>query len=379
MFEVPTLLELATRARQAFNAYLSGVDAWLSQNNISPTAKVIAGVVYEVLERLNWVADQAFVLYAEKKYLDDHGAQYGIPRLPSSPASGQIVFTATDAVLVPSGTQFTLSNSGIAYQTTSDASLSAAGTLYINVLALAAGSAGDALPNAPLVISDGAGAGLSGPGATSATALVGANGIIGGADDEQDEPYRARILFRLRNPPNGGSASDYVIWGSSVAGVTRVYVERIWRGGGTVRVFPLFDNLFVAQGGVAPQAYIDGVAAALVTEQPAVAIVTVVAPAPAIINVTVRNLDPNTTATQNAVVAELQDMIQRLGRVSGGDQNIGSMPYLAYPVTFPALWVYAAVSNAAGVTSADVPVPAADTVIPAGAVPVLGNVQFVWG
>ena len=32
-----------------------------------------------------------------------------------------------------------------------------------------------------------------------------------------------------RTPPQGGSAADYVIWARQVSGVSRVFVERLWR------------------------------------------------------------------------------------------------------------------------------------------------------
>jgi uncharacterized phage protein gp47/JayE len=377
MFAIPTLTDLATRARQAFNAYLPGVDAWIARNNIAPTAKVFAGLLYELFERLDWVFRQAFVLYAEAEWLDRHGEQYGIIRLPAAPAQGFVTVTAGDAVLIPSGTQFALSNSGIVFEATADASLSAGGTVYLPVVALVAGEEANALPNAPLAISAGTGSGLSGNGASSALAAVGPDGISGGADIEADDPYRARILFRMRNPPHGGNAADYVMWASAVAGVTRVYVERLWRGAGTVRVFPVFDDLYASQGGIAPRAIIDSVIAALEPVQPSVAIVTVVAPTPYSINVVVSGLDPDTSSTRNAVLAELLDTFRRKGRVSGSDKVIGSMPYLARPHVFSAAWIQAAVANAEGVTADAVVSPTTDQIIPVGAMPVLGNLSFV--
>ena len=45
--------------------------------------------------------------------------------------------------------------------------------------------------------------------------------VIIAADEETLESLRERLLNRLRLPPLGGSANDYVTWAKEVAGVTR--------------------------------------------------------------------------------------------------------------------------------------------------------------
>jgi hypothetical protein len=78
----------------------------------------------------------------------------------------------------------------------------------------------------------------------------GAAAFVAGVDIEDDESFRARILFRKRNPPHGGSAGRLCDVGRQVAGVSfyldrpTVFVERLWRGPGTVRVFPLMFDLY---------------------------------------------------------------------------------------------------------------------------------------
>jgi len=373
MFLVPTLRDLAVRVRQSFNANLPGTDAWVQRNNIAPTAKIFAGALYELFERLDWVMKQAFVLYAEEEWLDRHGGQYGLPRKPAALAAGDVAVTALDAVLLPAGTLFSIGD--VSYAAIAEAALTEAGTFTVAVVAQVAGADANGLAGTPLTITAGSVAPPSGPGLDGIEAVIGPAGIFNGADAERDGPYRARILFRMRNPPHGGNAADYVMWASAVPGVTRVFVERLWRGAGTVRVFPVFDDYFVAAGGVASTAYIDAVRSTLQLVQPAVAIVTVVAPEPYPVGVTIRNLSPDTSATRTAIRLELMDMIRRKGRVAGIDQLIAPMPYLARPHIFAALWVQGAVDSATGVDSAEV-VDVEDHVIPAGMIPVLGALVF---
>ena len=59
-----------------------------------------------------------------------------------------------------------------------------------------------------------------------ATATVDAGGLTGGTDPEDLETFRARVLYRKRNPPQGGSAPDYVEWaGQALSTVKAVFVD----------------------------------------------------------------------------------------------------------------------------------------------------------
>lgn len=374
-FVIPTLAALVGRARSAFSG-IPGIDAFLPGNNVNPTAKLFGGLQYELFLRLDDVQKQRFVLWARGEWLDMRGNEFGLPRKAAQPASGYALVTAADAIVIPAGTPFARSD-GAQFASSTAQSLSAAGTLSVAIVATTAGADSNTAAAAPLTI----GAGPTGAGASTATAVVDDAGITAGTDLEEDgqpgvsEKYRGRILFRMRNPPHGGNAADYVLWASQVPGVTRVYVERRWRGPGTVRVFPVFDDLF--EGGVADAAHVAAVIAAVAPEQPAVALVTLVAPEPYPIDVTISGLSPSTNVTQEAVETELKDAIRRLGRVSGDDDGVGlGLDYLATPHTFSLAWIWRAVTDALGVDHDGILAPTEDQVIPAGSIPVLGTVTF---
>jgi uncharacterized phage protein gp47/JayE len=377
MFAIPSLGDLVTRLRQAFRAELPGTDAWLWPNNVGPSAKVFGGGLAELFGRLYYVGKQAFVLTADENYLPLHGQQYGIPRLPAAPAGGNVVITAADAINVPSGTPFQRSD-GALFLSTAAGALASAGTLTVPVIAALPGSAGLSQPATPVAMLFSSPSPPTGPGADTATAEVDGNGLVGGADLEGIESWRSRILFRLRNPPHGGAPADYVMWArNSVPGVTRVYVERQHAGPGTVRVFPLFDDLFASTGGIADAGHIDAVAAAIAALAPAGAQVTVAAPNPLVIPVTVSGLTPNTIPVQQAVQAELADTFRRLGQVAGIDPGVASLPFLATVFSMASIWIDQAVANATGDKRAVVVSPLADVPIPDGYLPVLGTVSFV--
>ena len=364
------------KSRAAFRAHLPGTDAWIWPNNVNPTAKVLGGAAFELDGRLDFIARQKFALTAQGKYLDNHGAEVGVTRKGAVAASGTVVATSVAGLAVAAGAQFARSDGTVLVAA---AAVAGTGTLTIPAVAATAAAAGNSEAGTPLT----ALSGISGPGATTATFAVGAEGITGGLDREQDGPfytsdlgtYRGRILFRKRNPPHGGAPADYVLWAGTVPGVTRTFVERHWLGPGTVRVFPVFDGLF--PGGIADQAHIDLVAAYLVTVAPAAAQVTVVAPTAQPIPVAVSALQPNTAAVQAAVLAELADTVQRLGQVAGSDTPVASLPFLAVPYSFAAIWADQAVANATGDKRGIVLAPTVDPVIASGSIPTLGPVAFL--
>jgi len=364
-FQIPSLGELLERSRQSLRTYLPGTDAWVWPNNLNVIAKVFAGVVYEVFAFAEHISRQMFAATANGENLDRHGEEYGMPRLPAEPARGTVVLTTTGAASVIPGALFERLD-GARYRALAAASIGGSGTLSVDAVAVTDGKAGTAVASTPLAIVSG----VTG----AAVAAAGADGIVGGADVEDDEAYRARILFRKRYPPHGGAASDYVMWGKSVSGVSRVFVDRLWDGPGSVRVFVLMDDLY--PNGIAPIGEVDRVADFIDMMRPAGAIVTVVAPTPKPVDVTITGLEPNTTAVREAVLAELRDAFVRLSRPAGTDTSHGGMPFLAVPGSFSRSWIWQAVANATGEDRHIVTVPAADIPLAPGEMAVLGTVTF---
>lgn len=374
-FNISTIAELTKRTREAFRANLPGSDAWLWPNNIYVSAKVIAGAVYEVFGFADYIAKQKFALTADSENLDLHGQELGLARKPAQPASGTIILTSDSDCAVAVAALFSRLD-GIRYRATAAVSRTGAGDLSVPVIATTDGAATNAIAGTQLDIVSG----VTG----TATAEVGTDGIGNGADIEPDgapftsdlSTFRGRILFRKRNPPHGGAPADYVTWCGQVSGVTRTFVERRWNGPGTVRVFPLMDGLYVngipdAAGLARVRDYLDMVA-------PSGAVVTVAAPTPVPVNVTVAGLSPNTTAVQEAAFAELRAAFRRLARVAGDDNAdlVEVMPYLAVPTSFSRSWLWQAIANASGEGRHVLSTPADDIAQAAGEMPVLGTITF---
>lgn len=373
-FNIPTLAGLADMARKSFRAFLKGTDAWIWPNNIAVSAKVMAGIGSEITGFAANIQKQMFALTATGDSLANHGSEVNITKRPAAPASGTVTLTVPGAVSVDLDAVFTRSD-GFQYFASAATSLPGAGSLDVAVIASADGKTGNAIEGTPLTIT-------SGVTGVVTTAAVGTDGIVAGADVEDDglpftsdlSTFRGRILFRKRNPPHGGAPSDYVLWATSVSGVTRVFVERRWIGGGTVRVFVLMDDRYV--DGIPSPADVARVDDYIEMVAPAGASVTVSAPIGVPIDITINSLTPNTPAVQQAVRDELADTFRRLSVVAGNDTPHDGMPYLATPQSFSKEWIAQAISNAAGSKRHILVAPAADTPLTAGQIATLGNVSF---
>lgn len=374
MFAIPSLKDLVQRARTAFRINLPGSDAWIWPNNINPTAKVIAGMTHEVFGFADYIQRQKFAITADLENLILHGEELGLSLKPKAPARGFVDITVASASTLAAAAVFTRAD-GVQYVPLAGGALASAGVLTVEVVAVADGKATNAEPGTPLDITSG----LTGD--TAATAAVAAGGVVAGVDVEDEESFRARILFRKRNPPHGGSPADYVMWAGSVAGVSfdldrpAVFVERLWSGPGTVRVFPLMFDLY--DDGIPQSADVQRVSDYLAGVAPAGAKVTVQAPVAVPTNVTISGLTPDRTDVREAVLTELRGAFRRLSRVAGVDAEIGGLPYLAYPTSFSRSWIWQAVANASGEERHTILAPSTDIALFPGQMATLGTVTFV--
>lgn len=368
MFYIPTLRELVERARRALRDNVPGTDAWLWPNNGAVMAKVVGGLTAETMAYADYIAKQRFAVTADSDNLDLHGEEVSLGRRSAESASGYASITHTAAIDILPGARFSRTD-GVTYEVVEGYTALAAGSALVEIACSVTGKTGNAISGTPLdLLPDNV------TNSGTVTATVDVNGCTGGADQEDDESYRARILFKKGFPPAGGSPADYVSWAMQVPGVSRVYVEKLWAGNGTVRVFVLMDDYYT--NGIPPQSEIDKVKLWIDAFAPAGAIVTVVAPVAFPINVTISSLNPATDEVKNAVIEEMRLAIERHGRVSGITPAHPSMDFLASPLTFSTSWLVQAIANTSGEVSHKLVSPVADFAVPVGYIPTLGTVTF---
>lgn len=356
-FVKPTLEELCNRAARAFRANLKGSDAKLWPNNVAVSSKVIGGAVHEVLSFIDYIAEQSIKHLAEGQWLERHAYDYGLQKKPASKAQGRIVLSGDVGVVVPAGLGVQRTD-GVRYTTTTGGITDGSGNVTVAVNADAAGRSGNADAGAAVTL-------VAPLARIRSNGLVHSDGIGMGDDVESDDSLRQRLLFRLRNPPHGGAAHDYVAWAREVPGVSRVFVDPVTaiNGRTSVGVYFLMDGIYA--NGIPQGSDVAAVAAYIDALRPAGAIVAVAAPTADTIDIEIDGLTPDTTAIRNAIRSELIELFARC-RVST----------LTEPATLFRSKIIEAISIATGEEHHTLTLPASDLAVAAGHVPTLGEITY---
>jgi uncharacterized phage protein gp47/JayE len=259
-----------------------------------------AGLAFLVLLYIDWLALQLMPDTAETEWLDRHAAIW-LPangRKPATFASGSATVTGINGTSLPQATQLT-SALGVLYETTEQITVGAVPT-PVNIRAVDPGVAGNLDAGSYL-------------GFVNAIAGVDGNAVIvtmdGGVDVESDDELRQRVLERIRQPPMGGAAYDYVAWALQVPGVTRAWCT-VEMGIGTVTVRFLMDDLRADSDGWPTPDDVATVAAYINLHRPVtVKDCFVVAPVKYFLSMTISDLVTNDAATQAAIEQSIQAML----------------------------------------------------------------------
>lgn len=302
----PTLPQLITTIRSDIFTRLAADTtlAELRRSDAEVYARVQAAAVHTVYGYIDYLARNLLPDLADEDWLTRHGNMKTAPRKAAVAATGYVRWEGVkDGISVDAGVLIQRDDL-VSYTSIADVS-SAGGVLRVPVNCEATGSAGNA--------DDGTTMRLVSP-IEGISSTAQADTIQGGADIEDIELWRSRIIERWQWTPQGGADDDYKVWAKEVAGITRAWVYRHWSGLGTVGVMvansdlinPIPDatTLSAAQSHIEPLAPVAG------------SDVYVFAPAPRAVDFRVR-LSPDTEAVRYAVIAELRSMLLRDGIPEG--------------------------------------------------------------
>lgn len=345
----PSLADLVQRVAADIASRLPGADALLRRSNLGVLGKVLAGVAHGLYGFLAYIARQVIIDTADADYLERWAVIWGLVRHAAVAAGGTVTFTGVNGTAIPAGT--VLQRSDGTQFTTNAPGVIASGSAAIAVTASDPGTDGETAAGSVLVMS----APIAG---VASSATVAAGGLSGGSDVESDAALRARLLLRIRRPPQGGSRSDYENWTLEVPGVTRVWVRPLYLGLGTVGILFVRDDdpsIIPDVGEVAT------VAAYLEERRPVTAELYVLAPTPVALAFTIE-LTPDTADVRAAVIAELTDVLRREAEPGG---------------TILRSHLTEAISLAAGEVDHVLTVPAADVEHDATEMAVMGVVTWV--
>lgn len=220
--------EALERMKEALSNPLSKIEGSFSMFNLRTVAKEF-GVSYNQMQIMNdnWSLDTATGTYLDKKSDD-----FGVDRHYARATWGEVTFTGSDGVVVPSDTVVAAPAYGVQFATVGDVTLTG-GTATAEVTCTTIGTAGN-VPAGSITQIMTSIAGVS--------SVTNEKDFSSGVNREDDDTFRERIYEKIRDPATSGNKADYRNWAREIAGVGRVKVLSLWNGPGTVKVTFLDSN-----------------------------------------------------------------------------------------------------------------------------------------
>lgn len=179
---------------------------------------------------------QSNALFAVEQYMPDRatgddlarwGTVVGLSKRPAVGSNGNVVLSSSTTTVVPLGAEL-LDGSGLRYRVTVGGSY--ADEAEIPIESIDVGK--DTLHDANDVLRW-----VSAPAFAEENALVAAGGLTDGAEAEDDETFRTRILERMANPPSAGNPQHLAeLAEESSASVQKAFVYPAIQGPGSVHL-----------------------------------------------------------------------------------------------------------------------------------------------
>jgi uncharacterized phage protein gp47/JayE len=376
-WSTPTLRDVRSLVRDNVRASLPGADASVPNSVLRVMSDAQGALCHLTLQYIDWLALQLLPDTSEVEWLDRHAdiwlvnADGSTGRKMAALAYGFGEFQGIlDSMVIPKGSQLTsgvaeteATGGAIGYETMEDITVSSSVPVVGKIRALDAGSFGNLPPGTSLSFSSPI------PGVATSAVVA---GLTGGTDVETDDDLRARVLFRIQQPPMGGDANDYVAWTLAVPGVTRAWCSPLEMGMGTVTVRFMMDGLRADNDGFPLGEDIEQVRRYLDVKRPvAVKDFFVVAPIPEPIDFAITQLTPDLATTRAAIIESVDAMIKRRCAPASAENGVAQAAQTIY-----AAWVSEAIMAAPGVESFHLWME--DHLMPSpGHMAVLGSISYV--
>jgi uncharacterized phage protein gp47/JayE len=296
-YETPTLPALIKRVEADFER--NAPDA-LRRSDAKVTARTMGGAVYGLYGYQAWIARQSNPATCDEEVLlrwADWRLEGG--RNKAVVAKGTASVTGGDGRLVDAGQVYQLAD-GRRYVVTETAALDA-GAATLMLQAEDAGVSGNVQGGTLTAVTPVVG--------VSSTAIIGADGIVGGTDLEHIDALRLRVQAAFKSPSKVGNGEDFVGWAKEVPGVTRAWPLPRWMGPGT------FGLAFVRDGDpdIIPTAeQVAEVQAHLEKKRPVTSEVYALAAVPRVLNFNLR-VKPDSTVLRAAVAKSLRRLVEDEG------------------------------------------------------------------
>lgn len=302
-FTRPTLTTIIKRIEGDFKSGLS-LQAILRRSFLAVFAKAFAAASHTLHGHTSFgIFEKFFPDTGDEVTVIRWGTLYNLPRKEATFAEIVIDVTGTTGGTLLIDTIYVRSD-GLEYKVKAEVAVPAATVVQATIVAETEGDLSN-IDTGDNISLQSAIAGIQSEATINST-------TIEGEDLEDLELYRGRVLDRLQFPPSGGNVTDFIAFALAVPGVTRAWVLPNLLGPGTVGVTFVEDD----EDPIIPDAAkIAEVQTALLENEPqGTGGSTAFAPIEKKMNPQIQ-LKPNTTAVQNAVILELEDLLAREAQV----------------------------------------------------------------
>ena len=352
-FSRPTLSALRTQIWTDITSAVGLTVSLLQKAVLKIVGSALAALIFGLYGYLDWISKQSVPFTSTDEFLAGWGALKNVFLKGATQAELTVQFVGTGSTDMPAGTAVNRTADGFAYITMTDAEVSGT-TVTVNIQAITAGSIGNCDPGTSVSLA----AAITGIQSSGTVTAI----VSSGADVEEQDDFRDRVMLAYQSPEQGGDEQDYVEWATDVAGVTRAWCSPNGFGVGTVVVYFMMDDAESAHGGFpqgtngvsendqgpggSPRGVVATgdqltVANALITGQPATALVYSCSPIQNQIGFNISGVSSLTART--SIEGALDDLMLREGAPAGtidlSDVNsaIGSVPgssgYLILSIT----------------------------------------------
>jgi len=365
-FNRPTLTEIIDRIKGDFKTGLS-LQAILRRSFLDVFAKAFGGASHTLHGHIEYaLTNKFFPDTGDEATVVRWGTLFNVPRNDATFNETTMRFTGTTGGTLADGT-FLVRSDGLLYKLQGETIVPAAGTIDANVICETEGQTGNLEAGDSLSLQ-------SSVAGVDASAVFVAT-VTEGEDQEALEDYRTRVLERLQNPPSGGTVTDYIAYAKTVTGVTRVWVLPNNLGQGTIGTTFVEDgnapaSIIPSPAKVAEvQVAVDGLKPRSTADH------TCFAPIELEMNPAIQ-LKPNTTDVQNAVIAELNDLLAREAQVRDAVDPAQVGLGVQFDGTIKLSQINEAISIAAGETDHVLTSPTANVQPTTGGLVTLGTPVF---
>ena len=188
-------------------------------------------------DSLNDVIMMTSVLYALGEYLDRLAFLHRITRNAATYATGEVTFTGTNGTTIPVGTTVNAPTTSDEQPTvsfvTTELGTIAGGEITVPVVATETGSLWNIAASAITTLEDS----ISG-----VTDVTNDAAFSNGAEIEDDESLRQRVLEKIQTPQAAGSAGDYERWALEEAAIGAATVTPQFNGNNNAVLVTLLDR-----------------------------------------------------------------------------------------------------------------------------------------